>query len=65
MKTLVGAAEPDEPERPETVYCITSMGPGNQGFTVPAVFLPYSSGWTWVGNTTVNGSTATFTYYTA
>lgn len=38
MKTLVGPPppEPEEPDRPEIVYCVTELGPGNGGFVVAA-----------------------------
>lgn len=36
MKTLVGSPEPEEPDRPEIVYCVTTLGPNTNGLIVSA-----------------------------
>lgn len=37
MKTLIGSPPPEpKPNRPEIIYCVTELGPGNGGFVVAA-----------------------------
>jgi hypothetical protein len=62
MKTLVATPDPEEPEgQPEIVYCITSLGPGDSGFSVPAVLPRPMYGWATTTSTT-NGTVWNVTY---